>query len=585
MASKDRHPEKSTRSTVSRRGYLRLGAVATVGVGTLAAVDEYTDTGSAGAVSTADPSPADSEIGGGAAYSNDVTESDATTTVSTGSGLKTALQNAGAGDVVWVDSGATIDMTGESNIEIPSGVTLASGRGIDGSQGALLHVDSGMNGESLFRSSYETGVRVTGIQLRGPFPGGYFDPPEDPDEPGYTEKESAGIFVYNTESSRTVEIDNCHLWGWTSGAVRLGANANGGTSCPTGTHVHHCSIHTNAMEHLGYGVDLLNGDQHLIEYCYFDLNRHCIDGFGNPENGYEARYNIVDDRTVSHAFDMHNWATNHGDRDVAGSTISIHHNTFRYTNEVEGEPDEYRDGGPQEYIKIREAPDDRCDIDNNWFQYKEKPPAGTTGGDQYAYTQTGVSSWTNMYESNNAFGPEEPAADIGAPRTGNGGGGGGTPDFEYNDDVTAVDASVDSHDKRSGLQLSVTNNFDSKLNITDVTIEPANAAIDELSDHSMEEGKWLSELYVDADIQDSAADINNGLSLPGSIDLRNDGHDDSDRRWAVFSPGSTGELYLYQFENDGSAVDMVGETVALTIDYYLDDGNSTTGSKTLSLSP
>ncbi|WP_049971509.1 hypothetical protein [Haladaptatus cibarius] len=580
MSERKRDAETSRHGLLNRRDYLKASTMATVGVGALTTMDEFV--GEAAAVSTADPSPSDSKIGGGSEYENDITRSDATVTVSTKSGLKTELSNVGSGDVVWVENSAEIDMTGESNIEIPSGVTLASGRGIDGSRGALLHVDqptSDRDTHALFKSPYEKGVRVTGIQLRGPYPGGYFDPPVSSDSDEFKGYWSTAVQFYNTESARNIEIDNCHLWGWSVAAVRVGANANADeneTTYPTGTHVHHCSIHTNAMEHLGYGIDLLNGDEHLIEYCYFDLNRHCIDGFGNPDNGYEARYNIVDDRTVSHAFDMHNWQSNKGDRDVAGSTIHIHHNTFRYDNEVQGDSDDYRDGSPQEYIKIRGAPDNRCDMDNNWFQQKEKPPAGTTGGDDYAYTQTGVSSWTNMYESNNAFGPEEPAANIGAPRS--------SANFEYNDDVTAVDASVDSNGKQSALKLSVTNNFGSKLNITDVTISPSNSAINELSDHTMEEGKWKSELYVDADIQDSAADVNDGLTLPGSIDLRNDGHSESDKRWAVFSPGSTGWIYLYQFEDDGVAVNMVGETVDLTVDYYLDDGNGTTGSETFTLS-
>ncbi|GAA0246292.1 hypothetical protein ACFFQF_05350 [Haladaptatus pallidirubidus] len=563
---------------LNRRDYLKASATATVGVAALASMDEFV--GKAAAVSTTDPSPSNSEVGGGSEYDNDVTRSDATTTVSTKSGLKSALSNAGSGDVVWVESSASIDMTGEANIEIPSGVTLASGRGINGSQGALFHVDSGMESEALFKSVYEKGVRVTGLQLRGPFPGGYFDPDADPYDPGFVEKMSTGIQVYNTESARNVEIDNCHLWGWTVGAVRVGANANGGTSYPTGTHVHHCSIHTNAMEHLGYGIDLLNGDEHLIEYCYFDLNRHCIDGFGNPDNGYEARYNIVDDRTVSHAFDMHNWESNNGDRDVAGSTINIHHNTFRYDNEVQGDSDEFRDGSPQEYIKIRGTPDNRCDMDNNWFQQKEKPPSGTTGGDDYAYTQTSVSSWTNMYESNNAFGPEEPSSDIGAPRTGDGSNPNG---LEYSSGTTAVDPDVDSNGERSGVKFRLTNNFDETLTLSEVSISPSNSSINELVDHSYDAGRWVSELYIGADVQDSACDVN-GLSLPGSLHLTNDGHSNSDQRWAIMSSGSDAWVYLYQFEDDGTPVDMVGETLEISVSWYRDaDGAS--GTETTTFTP
>lgn len=126
--------------SVERRTYLKATGAAAVGLGTLASSDEVVS--EAAAVSTADPSPSGSEVGGGAEYDHDVTESDATAVVNTKSGLNTELANASSGDVVWVDSDATIDMTGEELIMIPSGVTLASGRGIGGSQGALLHVKS-----------------------------------------------------------------------------------------------------------------------------------------------------------------------------------------------------------------------------------------------------------------------------------------------------------------------------------------------------------------------------------------------------------------------------------------------------------
>jgi len=440
---------------------------------------------------------------------------------------------------------------------------------IGGSQGALLHVDDGMGDSTLFKSQYESDVRVTGLQLRGPHTEGYFDPDDPPYEPGYEAEMSSGIWVYNIDTSKNVEVDNCHLWGWTVGAVRIGAG-----DLATGAHVHHCSIHTNAMEHLGYGIDLRNGKS-LIEYNYFDLNRHCICAVGDPTNGYEARHNVVDDRTVAHAFDMH------GDSEVAGGTIDIHHNTFRYENEVEGDADEYRDGSPQEYIHIRGPPEDRCDMDNNWFLNKDKPDAGTTGGAESAYYQTNVDSWTNMYESNNAFGPEEPSSDIGAPRTGDG--GDGASGLSFTSSGTAVDPSVDSNGERSGVQFRVTNTFDTSLTISEVHVTPSNSAIDELTDHSMDAGQWVSELYVDADAQDSACDVS-GLSLPGSLHLTNDGHSNSDQRWAIMSAGSDAWVYLYQFEDDGSPVDMVGESLDISIDWYRDaDGASGTETTTFTL--
>ncbi|WP_227354328.1 succinylglutamate desuccinylase/aspartoacylase family protein [Haladaptatus salinisoli] len=156
-------------------------------------------------------------------------------------------------------------------------------------------------------------------------------------------------------------------------------------------------------------------------------------------------------------------------------------------------------------------------------------------------------------------------------------------DLSYDGDAAAVDAPVDSNGVRSGLTFGVTNDAGRELTVTDLAIEPANAAIDGLSDHSYDEGRWTSELYIDADVQAGLTDVNNGLALPGTIDLATDGHSDDADRVAVLSPGSSATVSLYQFESGGNPVDMVGERVEVTVGYTLADGES--GTRTLALSP
>lgn len=284
----------------SRRGYMKATAAASVGAATLSRMDEFV--GTAAAYMQRDPAPEEYEIGGGIEYDNDVTRFDATMdVVYDRSDLKDRLANAGSGDVIWVNNDATIDLTGEKGLNLPSGATLASGRGIDGQRGALLYVDDGMDGDELFECAYESDIRFTGLQFRGPHPY-YFCPDGGEPYDEYVAEMATCIWNYSNDGGYTAEIDNCQLWGWSQRAIAAGAN-----SYENSIHVHHCSIHHNAIEHLGYGINLNNGPNHLIEYNYFEMNRHHITGFGQLTNGYEARYNYVGDgqECIDHPFDMH----------------------------------------------------------------------------------------------------------------------------------------------------------------------------------------------------------------------------------------------------------------------------------------
>ncbi len=142
----------------------------------------------------------------------------------------------------------------------------------------------------------------------------------------------------------------------------------------------------------------------------------------------------------------------------------------------------------------------------------------------------------------------------------------------YHDDTAVINASVDDNGKRSALKFNLTNDADSTMWIQDVRIEPENGDINGLSDHSYDEGKWVSELFIDADVQSGVTDINGGTSLPTTIDLSSDGFSDSASTQAALSSGSSASVYLYEFESNGSPVDMSGESVSFTVSYKLDNG-------------
>jgi hypothetical protein len=279
------------------------------------------------------PDPGGNPIGGGKGYKQIVARPG--NPVKTGDGLIAALGKAKAKQVVYVDDAAEIDLTGSRGIVIPGGVTLASGRGRKDSKGALLFTteDKYTKGKSELFCLFKTGgsgVRVTGIRLRGP----------DPKTRGrYEYINSDGI---QCEHDR-LEVDNCELWAWSHGGVYARAGKD--------IHVHHNSIHHCQRSGLGYGV-VLNKAEVLIEGNIFDYYRHAIAATGRSPSGYEARDNISLEHATSHVFDMHGGRDRRDGTNVAGDWMKIHHNTFHSRKTP---------------FVIRGRPTRKCEVHHNWF--------------------------------------------------------------------------------------------------------------------------------------------------------------------------------------------------------------------------
>lgn len=364
-------------SSMGRRTYLALTSAAVVGAVGVGSIPTTADD---------DPAPDDTDVGGGDGYDDAVSSEDADIVVSTREELLSALEDANDGETIYVDDDAEIDLSA-SRITIPGGVTLASGRGRDGSSGALITADE--RALRLFQI-FEEGVRVTGLRLRGHQVGYY-----DPDGSAWS-NDSLAIRAY-----ADCEIDNCELYGWTHAGIGIGQN--GPDPIDSAAHVHHCSIHDNMMEGLGYGIVVYRGDP-LIEYNYFDENRHSIAGGGQAGCSYEARYNVQGPTNLLFGFEMHS---------PGGERIDIHHNTFELV--------ERRDGRPTPAVAIRGTPSDGATIESNWFfnatdpgeeRYLDGSPIVQYDNDD------GGSDWDNVLLSNNHFGTEEPDPEIGHPRGG-----------------------------------------------------------------------------------------------------------------------------------------------------------------------
>jgi len=258
--------------------------------------------------------PTGDPVGGGAGYRAILPQPDEP--VRTRDALLAALQHAKADDIVYVAEDAEIDLTGQKEIAIPAGVTLASGRGRDGSQGALLSTTA-LDAMPLFLAGGPN-VRVTGLRLRGP------DPTRRTEQMRRLHKEGKYYSIPNSRGIQSshpgVVVDNCDLSGWSHAAIFLRKGATG--------HVHHNDIHHNQRSGLGYGV-CLDQSEARIEANRFDFCRHAIAGTGRPDTSYEARYNLVEPEANGHSFDMHGGADRGDGTDVAGGRILIHHNVFK----------------------------------------------------------------------------------------------------------------------------------------------------------------------------------------------------------------------------------------------------------------
>ncbi|PSP78980.1 hypothetical protein BRC81_05765 [Halobacteriales archaeon QS_1_68_20] len=154
-------------------------------------------------------------------------------------------------------------------------------------------------------------------------------------------------------------------------------------------------------------------------------------------------------------------------------------------------------------------------------------------------------------------------------------------DVVYEGDATAVHADHDDTDDRAGVEFTVTNDADQDLTITHLTVTPHDGSIDELHDEDDGVGRWVSEVHVDADLQNGVCDVPGSTFLPRTFDMTNDWFDDSADQVAVLSAGSPGSVALGRFEAGGAPVDVVGEWVDVELDYELADGTTDTASFTL----
>ncbi|WHI50463.1 VCBS repeat-containing protein [Microbulbifer sp. MLAF003] len=262
--------------------------------------------------------------GGGELYGSWVSVNQANYIVSTREELQNALAQASAGQIVYVSDNAEIDLTGYWDLDIPSGVTLASGRGQDGALGGLLFTDE-MSKRGLFNLGDRSDIRITGLRFKGPFAG------IETDDCG--NRDADGIRVM---SSSSVEIDNNEFFAWPFSGIKINSSR--------AIDIHHNHIHHNRRSErtegcrfygLGYGVVTDTSQDVTIRHNLFHHNRHDIASAGSIDEWteYEAAYNLVLGGANSHSFDVHGGDDkDHRDDHNAGHYFLYHHNIFYNPN-------------------------------------------------------------------------------------------------------------------------------------------------------------------------------------------------------------------------------------------------------------
>lgn len=337
-----------------------------------------------------DPPPQTDCLGGGDCYDRHVTAADATVVLgasTTLSELRSALANASAGDIVFIDAGAEIDLgfyADDYSIVVPAGVTLAGDRGVNGSPGARLFGGKKPGSDWIGADTIKVhdNARITGLRIEGP----------DPDRPmGWLDADHDYTDGIQAKGSSNVEIDNNEIYGWPKGGI------SGGDP----VHVHHNYIHDNDQSGLGYGVSSPMWGS-VIEYNLFERNRHAIAGAGNPGEGYTVRYNVFGGEGLTgagHKIDMHE----DGNTGKAGSRIEVYRNTVIF-------PD-------AQGVFLRGTPRESAEIYENWF-YNPTQPCLTKNRGSYCAIEVRADDWTNVTYRDNHYGSSEPGCGIGAPRPG-----------------------------------------------------------------------------------------------------------------------------------------------------------------------
>jgi PKD repeat protein len=328
----------------------------------------------------ADANPTGNPIGGGAGYSEIITSGDYT--CANKREFLAALAIATSGDVIYIPSTASINLTGLYDVNVPAGITIASNRGSGGSTGGRIFTSS-MTAH--YRYLFKVGNYVTfnGVRLEGP-----------DGTAGFTGADPTITGIY-CSGKKGLVVENCEIYNWPFAGVRVYNDGVDGINKTGRFYVHHNYFHHNQRDGYGYGVDTA-ASSGLIEANSFDYGRHFIaGGRGFPVNYIESRFNIFGSHCTNALYDQHggnddpSWGFDEGPDPAvpAGGILLIHHNTFQ--------------SATQPSVAIRGVPYVTCDVYNNWTLW---PQSQSTTCFKQRLQNLGLTPYQNMSVYDNWYG-------------------------------------------------------------------------------------------------------------------------------------------------------------------------------------
>lgn len=253
-------------------------------------------------------------------YNKPVNKSRAKYYVTNRNELIDAFKKIKSGECIYIADNASINVSGLKYLTLPPRTIIASGRNST-KPGGLLYSDSANTSPLLYING--DNVRITGLRIKGPdtavnklkmralgAQGKYYSIP------------TSNAIVANNRNK--LEIDNCELWGWTQAAIFLRNGARGNL-------IHHCYIHHNQRDGLGYGISLDSATAKIYNNV-FEWNNHSVAATGKKGTSYEAFQNVIlHSYPETHIFDMHGGKDRRDGTDIAGDSVFIHNNII-YSN-------------------------------------------------------------------------------------------------------------------------------------------------------------------------------------------------------------------------------------------------------------
>jgi hypothetical protein len=214
--------------------------------------------------------PSDNPVGGGQGYTDIITKGKYN--VRTADQLVDALSKVKAGETIFIEGDAKIDMTDfciaeNYVITLPDNVTLAGDRGHNGSKGGMLYTTA-IRAKPLIQAG--SNVRITGLCIQGP-------------DPMIRDWKNKAMGCAITTDKDGLIVENCEISGFNDSAIKL----TGGKDHK----IRNNYIHHNRSINVGHGV-YVEGATAIVEYNLFNYNRNSVAGVHKKGTGIEVKNNV-----------------------------------------------------------------------------------------------------------------------------------------------------------------------------------------------------------------------------------------------------------------------------------------------------